>query len=602
MWKRSRRLFAGAAAGVLLLCASPLAAAAPAPIVDAQETQQDFGAAMQRGVAALRAGRADEAADAFRTALELQPGNPSAQTLLASALLQQGDTDAALGLLTTAVDTAPDYYPARNVLGRAYAAAGRADEAIEQLQEAVRLQPEDSGSRALLANLLLQERRLDAAADHAAELVRRHPEQGPVHTLLGTVELHRERYTEALAAYESALELSPDSTLARYGRAASLSGLDRGEEAIPILARLVDEDPSSGDALVLLAELLSDKGVEERLDAIRFYRSALELQPESQRIVRGLADLYLDLGLDVRGIELIGASGDPSDPELQMALGRMLERENQYEQARDAYLLALEAGAGAEAHYRLGITLANLADLEGAEAEFREAVEIDRRHPAAWRELGSILLDRGDAAGAREALDWAVARNTDDSQTWHLAGTAYLRLGDLETAVEHLRTALELDPDNTEALYSLGTTLRQQGQIEESREVLGRLQELRQAEQGIDATEVRGRRADVIVRDAYIRHRIGDHEIAAELFEQVIDLTPAEERAWHYLGLTRIALGEEPAAIEALERAAELNPDRPATWVALAGLYERAGRTEDARRALARAEELGVDQGPSSVL
>ena len=88
----------------------------------------------------------------------------------------------------------------------------------------------------------------------------------------------------------------------------------------------------------------------------------------------------------------------------------------------------------------------------------------------------------------------------------------------------------------------------------------------------------------MLKEEAALRTAEREHERAAALWRQVIQLEPT--RAAHHLGLAAALAnaGQLDPAIEAYERGAALGAE-PAVFRLLADLYSRAGRAADAARA-----------------
>jgi len=99
-----------------------------------------------QGVAHLRARRYRDAADAFRQATSLAPGQASYRSALGWALYRQAPADpravaAGLGELLRAADSDPKNPWSRVSLGRFYAETGMPDEAIRIFEEVLRMSP-----------------------------------------------------------------------------------------------------------------------------------------------------------------------------------------------------------------------------------------------------------------------------------------------------------------------------------------------------------------------------------------------------------------------------------------------------------------------------
>ncbi|HEX7313872.1 MAG TPA: tetratricopeptide repeat protein [Pyrinomonadaceae bacterium] len=183
------------------------------------------------------------------------------------------------------------------------------------------------------------------------------------------------------------------------------------------------------------------EGVEK---SVEHFRRAIDLDPTYGAAYAGLADAYSVLG-NYRYGSL------PSDECMR--------------RARASALKAVEVDEElAEAHASLALVKAYQdRDAEGAEAEFRRAIELNPSYPTAhhWYSDFLAMLGRMD-----EALAEASRAAELDPLSPIIATTVGERLffaRDYERAAERLRRTLELDPDFIQARLFLGVVYVRQG-------------------------------------------------------------------------------------------------------------------------------------------
>ncbi len=138
------RTRAGAAVPVVAAAASASAPSSNAPGADAART----------AVALEDAGRLTEAAQAYRSALEAAPGDPTLSVRLGFDLLRSGDADGAAAAVRPVLQRAPDLAQAVLVLGLAQRATGD-PAATPTLQRFLALAPQDPAA-ATVQELLLR--------------------------------------------------------------------------------------------------------------------------------------------------------------------------------------------------------------------------------------------------------------------------------------------------------------------------------------------------------------------------------------------------------------------------------------------------------------
>jgi tetratricopeptide (TPR) repeat protein len=334
------------------------------------------------------------------------PQSPEAQLLLAAARRKLGDPLAAMGVLERLCEVSPDSPVLQLELGRACAAAGRAAEALAAFRRAVNLDAgladgwrelaaahfaagdEFAGDQAYAAYSKLTPSppelsdALVALADHrlgaAAAMLRRHLKQAPqdVAALRLLAQAANQWGDEAHAerCLRQCLALAPGYAAARADLIGILHNQQRTAEVLPLLERLLSQDPTNAEYLSLKAQTLRLVGrvdeaiallketitqhprddalwvlcghflreVGRQAEAIEAYRQALQLRPGSGRAYWSLANLktFQFAAADLAAMEEQLAQPSVRDAErvhLEFALGKALEDEARYESSFEHY-------------------------------------------------------------------------------------------------------------------------------------------------------------------------------------------------------------------------------------------------------------------------
>src|SRR6185503_16546905 len=115
------------------------------------------------GVALLEQFKHKEAADAFRRALQLEPGLVTARINLGIALFNIPDLPAAQKELQAAIVAAPSAPQPHYLLGLAAKTQNKPEEAIAAFQKVLRVDPNDVGANVNLGQLYAQQRKYPEA-------------------------------------------------------------------------------------------------------------------------------------------------------------------------------------------------------------------------------------------------------------------------------------------------------------------------------------------------------------------------------------------------------------------------------------------------------
>jgi Tfp pilus assembly protein PilF len=236
------------------------------------------GGPLAEGVDAFRAGRWQQAADAFRAALRRDPDDADAQFDLALTEERLGAPERALSGYQSALRLDADHLPSLVNLARLERQSGRAERAAQLLEEASR-RPALASEPGLWVQLSMTERvagnleDAEKAARHALSL-RRDPGAYEALALVSTTRgQHRE--AELLATSALRLDESRASTHVTLGLVAyRLGEVGRARAEFDRAAAL---DPGSADAWANLGALAL--GWRDYGGAERAYRRATELEP-----------------------------------------------------------------------------------------------------------------------------------------------------------------------------------------------------------------------------------------------------------------------------------------------------------------------------------
>jgi DNA-binding winged helix-turn-helix (wHTH) protein len=141
-----------------------------------------------------------------------------------------------------------------------------------------------------------------------------------------------------------------------------------------------------------------------------------------------------------------------------------------FRKSRLAVLRALELDETlAEAHETLaGFKFWHEWDWEGAEREFRRAIDIAPDQPAPHRFFGYFLSNMGRHAEALQEAGVALELEPTSTVTHARLGQFLYQAGDYVSALKQLRHALKLDPDFWLTRFNLGRIYERSGQYAEA--------------------------------------------------------------------------------------------------------------------------------------
>lgn len=257
------------------------------------------------------------------------------------------------------------------------------------------------------------------------------------------------RTREAVEEAQSALKANPDDLNARRVLAhiytqeigdAQASHIDEGmvRRAIEQYKIISDKDPKDVDSLVMMGRL--DRVLENSVDAEAAFKKVLQIEPDNEDAVTGLASVYSDRG-DAKGSSALLerlTKKNPS-PRSFLALASNYETMHEYALAAEAYKKAI--------------------DLDPTHTEWNQALAQDQ----------ALAGRYDDAVKTYQALAEA---NPQDATPYVGMAQIYREKKELTAARKALDKAKKLDPDNPEVRYSEVGLLEEEGRTADAIGVL----------------------------------------------------------------------------------------------------------------------------------
>lgn len=456
-------------------------------------------------------GEVAAAADAFRQAVSLVPGNAWAESVLARTLLdlaqqraRAGDQAGASALLEEALTVSPKDAEVRSALADARSRAGdhrraaellagirdedqRADlmqrlvwelyltdELDEASRRAERLDPEAGGAARTLQVLLLAARsQAERAAEGIASLIARSAENvtliEAVARALSTTgrEAAAEDLLRRLIPRLEAIPGAPGVALARVEQASLLARRARWQEVEAVLRPLAAgsaelSGPASSGWRQLYADALQNLDRPE--EALAVLPSAVT-DESSRPLVAKRAEIELRRGHEREGTAILERFIASKEPGLVLQAARVFQRTGRYQASIPALelLLSLEP-ASVDGQYFLAVAYERSGSRQKAVSTFRTLLERSPDFAPALNYLGYMWADRKEHLN--EALGYverAVALDPDNGAYLDSLGWAHFQLGDYENAQKNLERAALLLPEDATVMEHLGDLYRELG-------------------------------------------------------------------------------------------------------------------------------------------
>ena len=570
------------------------AAAASEITLAAQEDATDVYVDLVAGEVALKAREGQPAVDAFERAMK-KHDSARAQWGLARAYQVLGDRDKAAAAAEVARKLSPNHAGARVVVAGQLIAEGKNDEAYELLQAPAGLAPVDgatlqvaradkSAALTLIARIEENRGRLGAARENYEKAIELDTSNTDAALGAARLVLLEGANQDAYARFQTVLgsEVPPGAEMdvtgkpkvvveAKLGAAEALVAMDKAKEAKKLLADLQTEEPVSADVELWQGKVA--EGLGQSKDAVRHFRNAIALEPESFRAYMALAQHYTStkrpgeaVGVLVEAQQNVQITG-----EVRRLLGWAELQRNRLDEAITQFVEALEMEPrDSAAQFGLAVAYRRKGLVEEAQTELAKVEERDAKFPGLRLEKGRLAEASGDMEAAAMSYRDALKESPNDAALKSRLGAVLMLTGKLNEAETQLREVLVAQPYSAEAEHYLGRIELERGQLQTAREHFLRALRL-ESDSGLYRMYV-----------AWVALELNEMTTALRELDQALKLDPTLGDAYWLRARIRIRAGTVRDALADLRKAIELNPNRIDAWAAMGECHYQLGQTKEA--------------------
>ena len=405
---------------------------------------------------------------------------------------------------------------------------------------------------------------LDKAIDNYRAALEADPGMGYLVEELSELYIMAGRMREAEQQAQDTLKKDPNNITARrilariYYRQIADNRQRPDEEmvkrAIEQYKKLSELQPKDVDVWVDLGRL--NKILQKSPEAEAAYNKALEIEPDNEDALIGLAVVYQDLGDRAKVSEILRriVASDPS-PNTLTALARSYEQQDEYGLAAETY---------------------------------RQAVAMTPDNAALQQALAQNLAMSGHQDEALEIYQKLVEKDPSDAESHLRISQIYTRKGEFDKAWAELQEAKKSAPDSTEVLYHEINLLESMGKTSDA---IARLKELLDnSRKTTYSTGERANRALFLERLAVLYRSDEQYDNAVKTFEELRDLDPdLDARVSAQIGDTYRQGRQFQKAADVLNDAFKKYPDNRTIAVVRATVLADLG---DSDKAVAAIEKL----------
>ena len=506
-----------------------------------------------------------------------QPASVEPRQMLARALLEEGRLDEAQRAYAGLAALEPDNLAVLRSLGRIHGRLGDWAAARQAWSRVAEIDPESPEPRLELATACHRAGDVDAAQAELRRILMREPDH--VGALTQLARIQRDIDPEAsLAGWSRLTDLNPEAVEPRLQMARIHRQLQRMEEAEAGYRAVLDRNPTHGEALEALGQILERRDPEE---AIRLFARWSEVDPTAVDPWMARGRFHARAGHPElaetafrRAVALA-----PSDIKVLTALGRFYYTARKFDEALELWSKLQELMPEAlEPKLQVARILQSRRD-PGAVDALLNVLKIDLEHPEALRRLTQVVGQKDTVSQrALELWDQLPEARRDSVPSILLRARLLEHAGRVPEAELEYRLALTLDGRSMMALGDFATFLSGQERWQEAIDV-------QRAQLAIEPERI-----DVLLSLGRSFNRLDRLQEAQDAYEQALALNPNDINALGYLGRLLRTIAKVDGSIAAFRKICELDPGNIPAWRELIFYLAGAEREAEALAALDAAE------------
>ena len=404
--------------------------------------------------------------------LESDPTQVEALKMRAVWLIAADEADEAISTLRTALDQEPEDAQAMTLMAQAHDRNGNAQLAQDLLALAVDASGNGPAETLRFANRLVEQDRLSTAEDVLIKSLRVNPGNRQLLELLGQVYLRNEDWPRAEQVV-GALKRLPDErsqTAADELRLQIISRVEGQDQGIALLEELAAAEDGGGAAKVALirARLGQDKP-EEALALAEELAAEFPDNPRARQVLGNTQFAIGDFEAAEATLSAVAKETGQGADILQFA--RVLGAQGKIEEAEAAIDEGLVAAPeNADLLWAKASYLERDNDIDGAIGIYEQLYEKNSASPIIANNLASLLATyRNDDESLERAYTVARRlRGTDVPPFQDTYGWIQFRRGEAEEAVTYLEPAAQALNNDPIVQYHLGRAYEELGQAEKA--------------------------------------------------------------------------------------------------------------------------------------
>jgi tetratricopeptide (TPR) repeat protein len=533
-------------------------------------------------------GRFPEAEQNYQHAIQVTPDDPNPRLALAGLYVGENKPTQAEELLRKAKKDFPNNSVGYRMLGDFYYSNNQLERATAEYGELYRDHPKDIMVKRNYVQLLILKDHVAEARKINDEDLKSQPDDPDSLVFKGEIEIRTGQSGDAVNTLLAVLKNDPDNAVAHYQLGLAYEQLGNAGRAESEWRNAVRVRPDITEAHRKLADVDIHRG-----DANALAQEADQIisqQPAAPDgyLLRAVADIGRKQYATAEDYIKKSLAKEPKNPIAYVQLGNLRVAQNQFGEAQKSYQQGLDVDPNstdalggllnvdlmqkqpdhaiataksqisknpknAGFHLMLGqLLMEQKKDLAGAEAEFRQALDLDKKNADAQVKLGLVQSARGSTDQALQTYIEGAKANPKEVAFYLLAGQIYESKQDWDKAKDQYQKVLAIQPENPLASNNLAYVILQQGGNVDVAFSMAQTAR-RQLPDNPNSADTLGW--------AFYHKRV--YSSAIDLFREAVKKEPDNVLFNYHLGLAYAKSGQTGLARQQLDKVIKLNPDFP---------------------------------------
>lgn len=407
----------------------------------------------------------DAAEARLKEALALQPASPYVQTKYALLQMVREKPEEALRILGKVLSESSNYAPAWNLKGQLEDAQQRFMEAEQAFTHSIDSRVNNWGDHLQRAFVRIKMRKFPEAQSDIDRAKTRLNKNHETHYAQGMIYYGEGKYSDAVQAYESALNIRPDHLPSVLFLGISKHALGELEQADALLTKYIALNPRYIPARKALAQIRLSQGRAKDAEALVW--PAVQTNPDDEAALRllGLSLIQQDKVADALPYFEKLVSLSPESVEINVLYGKALLVSDDPQTGVFQLQTALNLDPlNEEAYKAIAGYFLGKGDGENALAIADAYVKADPRSARAYLLRGRIHAAQSRPTEAQTDFETARLNRPDSIEPIYSLASLKIAMGEYDAAASYYHEALTVRPDDLPALMGLANIAEKKGQ------------------------------------------------------------------------------------------------------------------------------------------